>query len=612
MSPGCRSYGKRFTDALQPLQIAAQTPLALLLHCVLVHDHLHLVETPAARAPLFAGQDGRNRPAGVGVLIQIEELRDVVAQRLDVHLGELSGGDPVVHGLRHQVAVPHRLHHRARPANGVAGGEDAGHVELEGFAHVERGRAVDTQALILYPRDLADGRDEKVARHVVFGPGERDRLTPPAAVVVAQTLPLQPHAGNLMVAQDRDGRHQEVEPDPFLLRALDLLEGGRHVVPFAPVHDVHLPRAQTPCGPGRIHSRVPAAHHHHEPAAEVRHLPGGDVAQHLYRVVHTPLLFPLHAQAPAPMGAQRQHYCLVTLALQALDGEVRAQFHAGPEFHTGAPDVLDLGEQGFARQAIRRDPVRHHAAGERHALEHGDLVPALRQAQGGRQPARPGADHRHFDVLPGRHLGRKPGNVEQLVRHEPLGLADSDGLVDISAATALLAESRAYPAADEGEGIGVPMDGQRLGVATLGDQREVGGNIHTGGAGAHAAGPHQHLTAGGRAAPLLDVLDELVLEVAQDGQHRRRRQLPQGAQRTLLHPLGHRAEPIEVRELTLPRGDPLQDLQHPSAPDPAGRALAAAFVAHELHEVLGDLDHAGGLVGDDHPPGTHDGARGPE
>ena len=37
----------------------------------------------------------------------------------------------------------------------------------------------------------------------------------------------------------------------------------------------------------------------------------------------------------------------------------------------------------------------------------------------------------------------------------------------------------------------------------------------------------------------------------------------------------------------------------------AGRALAAAFAAQELHEEARDVDHAGALVHDDHAARTH-------
>ncbi len=46
--------------------------------------------------------------------------------------------------------------------------------------------------------------------------------------------------------------------------------------------------------------------------------------------------------------------------------------------------------------------------------------------------------------------------------------------------------------------------------------------------------------------------------------------------------------------------------------DPAGDALAARLLAAEVHEVLGDVDHAGGVVHDDHAARAHERAHGGE
>ena len=55
-------------------------------------------------------------------------------------------------------------------------------------------------------------------------------------------------------------------------------------------------------------------------------------------------------------------------------------------------------------------------------------------------------------------------------------------------------------------------------------------------------------------------------------------------------------------------GDALEDLEHALGAEAAGDALAAALVLGELQEVPGEVDHAGGVVGDDHAAGADDGA----
>ncbi len=74
----------------------------------------------------------------------------------------------------------------------------------------------------------------------------------------------------------------------------------------------------------------------------------------------------------------------------------RAQLHAAADLHAGPADVVDLGEERLARQAVGRDAVGHHAARLRHTLEDGDAVALLGQAQRRRQAARPCADHGHL------------------------------------------------------------------------------------------------------------------------------------------------------------------------------------------------------------------------
>ena len=66
---------------------------------------------------------------------------------------------------------------------------------------------------------------------------------------------------------------------------------------------------------------------------------------------------------------------------------------------------------------------------------------------------------------------------------------------------------------------------------------------------------------------------------------------------------------LQICQRALALGDAFQHLQHPGGADTAGRALAAALVAGELDEKLGEFHHAGGLVGHDHAAGPHHRAR---
>ena len=110
------------------------------------------------------------------------------------------------------------------------------------------------------------------------------------------------------------------------------------------------------------------------------------------------------------------------------------------------------------------------------------------------------------------------------------------------------------------------------------------------------------------AAPGVDVVLELVVEMAQRGEQRIRRRLPQPAERGLAD---HPPEFVEVGQILLAPlalGDAGEDAQRLVQPDPAGRAFAAGFRAGELDEVAGDVDHAIVFVHHHHAARAHDGA----
>ena len=142
--------------------------------------------------------------------------------------------------------------------------------------------------------------------------------------------------------------------------------------------------------------------------------------------------------------------------------------------------------------------------------------------------------------------------------------------------------------------------------------------------GVGGAGVEAHMTAGagvrvdgvadqraaysGRAAPLDHVSHDLFAEVAQGGEHGVGRAAAQLAQRTLDDVVAELLEQLDVVHRAQALGDALEDLEHPLRADAAGHALAAALLGRELQEELGEVDHAGRVVDDDHAAGAHHGA----
>ena len=75
-----------------------------------------------------------------------------------------------------------------------------------------------------------------------------------------------------------------------------------------------------------------------------------------------------------------------------------------------------------------------------------------------------------------------------------------------------------------------------------------------------------------------------------------------------LHQVAELFQQRQIRRRGLSGGDLLQDVVHLLRADAARNALAAGFGHAELHEELGHIHHAGGLVHHDHAARAHDGA----
>ena len=139
---------------------------------------------------------------------------------------------------------------------------------------------------------------------------------------------------------------------------------------------------------------------------------------------------------------------------------------------------------------MRADAVAEQAAGLRLLFEHGDAVTAPGQVRGrgnaGRagtdnsDPLRPGGFDRSRRCFTGRGLA---GCVRPfIVGQEALDGADGHRVVHPAAATGLLAGVGAHPAADAGQDVVPPDQGQGLVVAALGGQGDVALGVHAQGA----------------------------------------------------------------------------------------------------------------------------------
>ena len=146
--------------------------------------------------------------------------------------------------------------------------------------------------------------------------------------------------------------------------------------------------------------------------------------------------------------------------------------------------------------------------------------------------------------LSSRDLGQL--NRDLLIDHETLDGADRNRRVDRRPTTLVLAGVEAHARADGREGIAFAVQPQGLGVALLGHQRHVAGDIDVGRTRAGAWGVDQRRADTRPAVFVADVLDVFLAEVADGREHGVRGRLAQAAQRGVLDHFAQLDETFEV------------------------------------------------------------------
>ena len=138
------------------------------------------------------------------------------------------------------------LHHRGRAGLAVASGEDALSAgeqrQLVGFDGAPGGEGTDLGQVVAVDL-LPQGQDHRVGGH-----GEL-RARRSAAVAAGRCRPARPGPSSgrpprrpCRASRDRDRRGKEQEFGAFFLGLVDLVGGGRHLLPRAPVGHRHLRR----------------------------------------------------------------------------------------------------------------------------------------------------------------------------------------------------------------------------------------------------------------------------------------------------------------------------------------------------------------------------------
>ena len=202
---------------------------------------------------------------------------------------------------------------------------------------------------------------------------------------------------------------------------------GGHLLPGPPVDDQRLVRTHPAGDPGGVHRGVAAAVDRHAPA-DHRPLAGGDAAQERDRVDDPA---GITGRDVDPLGEVRpdRDEDRVEGALLALGDQVLDLVPAGHP-HAHRRDPVELAGEHVAGQPVGRDAVPHHPARLLAGVPDLHLVAEPAQVVGGRQTARPGADHEHPLAAADRGRVELPPLLQREVAQEPLDRMDRDGAVE--------------------------------------------------------------------------------------------------------------------------------------------------------------------------------------
>ncbi len=429
-------------------------------------------------------------------LERIEEGRAAQVVQLPrdgLHVGAAQEGG---HAPSRLLALGDGLDHGLCAEHGVAAGEDVGVGGLQGPVVDRDGTPAgvgDAFALAgaVELRVLADGADDLVALDHELRALERHGAATAGRVGLAEL-----HADHLdavdlagVVGEHPDGGYLEHQTNALLLGLVDLGVVGGHLLARAAVEAGDLLGASTDGRPAGVHGG--------EPAADDRHLlAAGDgavaleIAEEVDGRDDAVGVLALAAHGVGVEGAQGEEHGVV-LGAQVVQPDVDAETHAGLQLDAHAPQDGELLVDDVAGQAVAGDAVAEHAPGMWHGLEDLDGVPFEARVEGGGEAGRPAADD--GDAFAGRGLGLV--GQEQLARllagsrlvgHEPVELADGDGLFDELAPAGGLAGPRAHAPEDAGEGQVLAQDPHAALVVALADAVQELGDLDMRGAGVAA------------------------------------------------------------------------------------------------------------------------------
>ena len=277
----------------------------------------------------------------------------------------------------------------------------------------------------------------------------------------------------------------------------------------------------------------------------------------------------------------------VVFLFQLLHGYVRAHGDIADGLEAGFHQALDLMIQRLPGKAIAGDAVPQHAAQLLALLVDGHAMPHKGEVIGGAEAG--GTAAHDGDLLAGGRGALRRGDLPLVLHGEALQAADVDGIVHHGPAAAHLAGMLADEAAGGGQGIVLPDELHRVGIAALEDEGDVAGDVHMGGTQGHAG---NGLVLDAQAAAMEDMLLIVVPEALDAFQDHAGSFLSDGAVRAGKDALGGLFDQVQGLQFAGAVQHGLHQVFQLSQADPAGGAFPAGLGMADMQEALGQVHGA--------------------
>src|SRR5215213_888467 len=323
---------------------------------------------------------------------------------------------------------------------------------------------------------LADGDEDHVAGNDELGTGDRFRTAAALVIGGTQLIADELDTGHspLTVVDDSRGRHHVHDLDAFVLRFFQLQRVDRDLQDRPPVGHNRLFSAHAQHRAHAVHRSEATADRHYSLADPDVHLTEVDILQKLEAGNHTVQVLSRDSELLRNLTSGRDDHGVVGIG-QLLEGDVPADLGVVADLDAEVGDQDHLVHDHVAGKAPFRHPRPHHAARNRVALVDGDPVSLASQVTPRGETVSAGPDDGRGQSIPG--WGDLAPGFAPVIRGDPLQVADADRRVDLLAPAGVLTGAGAHAAEAAREDVVLPVELEGVGVAPVGDQRDVARDV---------------------------------------------------------------------------------------------------------------------------------------